>query len=78
MNVCIRKMIYYDRIDVSEEISILNIEGSDYCSIISLISKSEVIALFKNANLTEKVEYCKLKNIYLYVYIYIYIYFKYI
>ena len=33
---------------------ILNIKGSDYCCIISLISKNEAINLLHNADLTEK------------------------
>ena len=36
------------------DIAILNIKGSDYRCIISLISKSEDINLLQNANLTEK------------------------
>ena len=36
------------------DIAILNIKGSDYCCIISLISKSEAINLMQNADLTEK------------------------
>ena len=35
-------------------IAILNIKSSDYCFIISLISKNEVIILMNNADLTEK------------------------
>ena len=35
-------------------IAILNIKGPDYCCIISLISKKEVINLMENADLTEK------------------------
>ena len=35
-------------------IAILNIKGSDYCCIISLISKNEAINLMQNADLTEK------------------------
>ena len=35
-------------------IAILNIKDSDYCCIISLISKNEVIKLLQNADLTEK------------------------
>ena len=38
------------------DIAILNIKGSDYCCIISLISKSEAINLMQNADLTEKTE----------------------
>ena len=34
--------------------AILNIKGSDYCCIISLISKNEAITLMQNADLTEK------------------------
>ena len=36
------------------DITILNIKSSDYCSIISLISKNEAIKLLQNADLTEK------------------------
>ena len=36
------------------EIAILNIKGSDYRGITSLISKNEVINLMRNADLTEK------------------------
>ena len=39
------------------DIAILNIKDSDYCCIISLISKNEAMHLFKNVDLTEKVEY---------------------
>ena len=35
-------------------IAILNIKGSDYCCIISLISKNEAISLLQNADLTEE------------------------
>ena len=35
-------------------ITILNIKGSDYRCIISLISKNEAINLMQNADLTEK------------------------
>ena len=35
-------------------IAILNIKGSDYCCIISLISKNEAIKSMQNADLTEK------------------------
>ena len=35
-------------------IAILNIKGSDYHCIISLISKNEALNLMQNANLTEK------------------------
>ena len=36
------------------DIAILNIEGSDYRCIISLISKNEAINLLENGDLTEK------------------------
>ena len=36
------------------DIAILNIKGSDYRCIISLISKGEDINFMKNADLTEK------------------------
>ena len=36
------------------DIAFLNIKGSDYCCIISLISQNDVINLMQNANLTEK------------------------
>ena len=102
MNVYILEMLYFDKIDVSEEINvnkastskecdachylyflnysfklqpnvcnrfhdllmmsmmnlsniaILNIKGSDYCFIISLISKNEAIDLIQNADFTKK------------------------
>ena len=34
--------------------AVLNIKGSDYCCIISLISKNEAIQLLQNADLTEE------------------------
>ena len=36
------------------DVAILNIKGSDYCCIISLISKTETINLLQNTNLTQK------------------------
>ena len=36
------------------DIAILNIKDSDYCCIISLISKNEAIILMQNADLTKK------------------------
>ena len=36
------------------DIAILNIKGSYYCCIISLISKNQAINLLQNADLTEK------------------------
>ena len=41
-------------------IAILNIKGSDYCSVINLISKNEAIKLLQNAI----VEHYKSKNKY--------------
>ena len=38
------------------DIAILNINGSDYCCIISLISKNEAINVLRNTDLTEKCE----------------------
>ena len=40
-------------------IAILNIKGSDYRCIISLISKNEVINVMENADLTKKLEHYK-------------------
>ena len=36
------------------DIAMLNIKGSDYCCIISLISNTEARNLMQNADLTEK------------------------
>ena len=36
------------------DIAILNIKGSDYCCIISFISKNEAIRLMQNADLSER------------------------
>ena len=36
------------------DIAILNIKDSDYCCIISLISKNKTMNLLQNADLTEK------------------------
>ena len=44
---------------VTSDIAILNIKGSDYCYIISLIRKNEAINIMQNADLTEKVEHYK-------------------
>ena len=56
-------MIYYkychDLLIMSinlSNIAILNVKESDYCCIISLISKNETTKLFQNADLTEKKE----------------------
>ena len=37
------------------DIAMLNIKGSDYCCIISLISNTEARNLMQNADLTEKI-----------------------
>ena len=37
------------------DITMLNIKGSDYCYIISLISKNEAINLMQNSDLTKKI-----------------------
>ena len=37
------------------DIAILNIHGADFCSIITGISKTEVIKVIQNINLTEKI-----------------------
>ena len=39
--------------------AILKIKGSDYCCVISLMSKNETINLLQNVNSTEKVEHYK-------------------
>ena len=44
------------------DIAILNIKGSDYRCIISLISKNEAINLLQNADLTKKAEHYKVKK----------------
>ena len=36
------------------DIAILNIKGSDYCCIISLISKNKAMNLMQNSDLTKK------------------------
>ena len=41
------------------DIAVLNINGSDYRCIISLIGKNETINLMQNADLTEKAEHYK-------------------
>ena len=52
-NVCNRCHNLLMSMNLSD-IAILNIKGSDYCCIISLISKNEAINLPQNADLTEK------------------------
>ena len=39
---------------ILRDIAIFNFKGSDYCCIISLISKNEAIKLLQNADLTNK------------------------
>ena len=61
-NVCNR---WHDLLIMSmnfTDIAILNIKGSDFCCIISWISKNDAINLMQNADLAEKVEYYKLKK----------------
>ena len=41
------------------DITILNIKGSNYRCIISLISKNETINLMQNADFIKKAEHCK-------------------
>ena len=48
--------------DNFSDIAILNIKGSNYRCIISLLSKNEAINLLKNADLTEKADHYKLKK----------------
>ena len=53
-NVCNR---CHDLLVISinlSDIAILSIKGSEYCSIINLISKNKAINLLQNADLTEK------------------------
>ena len=45
-------------------IAILNIKGSDYCCIISLISKIEAINLIQNSDLTKKSRTFRTKNLF--------------
>ena len=56
-NLCNR---CHDSVMVSiklSDIAILQIKDSDYCCIISLISKNEAINLIQNADLTKKAEH---------------------
>ena len=49
-------------------IAILNIKGSDYCCIISLISKNEAIKLLQNADLSgESGTSQNIKNLFSYI-----------
>ena len=58
LHICNR---YHDLLIMSmnSNIAILKIKNSDYCCIISGISKSEVTKLLQNNDLTEKVEHYK-------------------
>ena len=49
------------------DIAILNIKGSDYRCIISLISKNEAINLMQNADLTEKSGTSNIINLFSYM-----------
>ena len=51
-------MIIYDVYEPCD-IAISNIKGSDYCCIISLISKKKAINLLQYADLTEKIDIAK-------------------
>ena len=42
------------------DVTILNIKGSDYCCIISGISKSDAINLMQNTIELKKAEHCKI------------------
>ena len=54
-NVYARDAMIYKMMSITlSDIAILNIKGSDYRCIISLISKNEAIKLLQNADLTEK------------------------
>ena len=53
-NVCNRSHDLLMMSMILTDIAILNIKGSDYRCIISLISKNEAINLIQNADLTEK------------------------
>ena len=53
-NVCNRRHYLLMMSMNLNDISILNIKGSDYHCIISLISKNEAINLLQNTDLTEK------------------------
>ena len=53
-NVCNRSFALSMMSINLSDIAILNIKGSDYCCIMSLISKNEVINLMQKADLTEK------------------------
>ena len=63
-NACNR---FYDSLMISinlSDIAILKYKGSDYCCIISLISKNKAINLLQNADLTElKLEHYQLYEI---------------
>ena len=54
-NVCNRCHVFLMMSINLSDIAILNIKGSNYRCIISLISKNDVIKLLQNADLTKKV-----------------------
>ena len=62
---------FYDLLRLSmnlSDIAILNIKGSDYCCIISLINKNEAMNLMQNnADLTKKTEHYKTQTIYFHI-----------
>ena len=63
-NVCNRcRDLLMASINLSH-IAILNIKDSDYRCIISLISKNEAIKLMQNADLVQKAEIIKHKNLF--------------
>ena len=43
----------------SSDITILNINGADYCFIINGVSKNEAVHLLWKANLNKNTEHCK-------------------
>ena len=49
------------------DIAVLNIERSDYCCIISLMSKNEAINFLQNADLAEKSGTLSVKKIYIFL-----------
>ena len=66
-NVCNRS---HDLLMMSinlSDIAILNIKGSYYCCIISLISKNGAINLMQNADLTKKTKHYKTKSLFSYI-----------
>ena len=58
-NVCNRCLSLLIMFMSLSGIAILNIKGSDYRCIVSLISKTEAIKLMQNSDLTKKAEHYK-------------------